>query len=81
MKLRATDTLHISSVGPEPIVRGQEFKVEKEAGKSLVARGLATEVEEDPEPEEKAEPAPANKAEPAPTNKAKPATVSKKGSK
>lgn len=70
MKLKAVDTLHVSSVGPEPIRPGQTFEVEDGAGKSLVARRLATEVaEKKAEPDVKAEPAPQNKAEPAPLNK------------
>jgi hypothetical protein len=62
--MKATDTLHISSVGPENITPGQEFETTEGTAKELEARGLATRV--------KAEPAPENKADkPAPKGKAK----------
>lgn len=44
MKLRATDTLHISSVKADNILPGEEFEVSDEQGKSLIDRGLATRV-------------------------------------
>lgn len=61
MKLKAKDTLHVSSVKPENLAPGEEFEVSEAVGRSLVERGLATEV--------KAAPAPKNKAEPKPKNK------------
>jgi hypothetical protein len=63
MKLKAIDTLHVSSVGPENIAPGQEFEVSDDTGKELIERDLASEV--------KAAPVHANKAEPAPANKSK----------
>lgn len=64
MKLKAIDTLHVSSVRPENLLAGEEFEVSEAVGQSLVDRGLAAEVKA------KAAPAPQNKAEPAPKNKA-----------
>ena len=63
MKLKAKDTLHVSSVGPENIPPNGQFEVSDEVGKALIERGLAVEV--------KAAPAPENKMAPAPSNKAK----------
>lgn len=59
MKLTATDTLHVSSVGPENIAPGAEFEVSDDIGRQLVDRGLA-----------KGAKAPANKMQAAPQNKA-----------
>lgn len=68
MKLRAKDTLHVSSVKADNLQPGEEFEVADDTGRQLVERGLATEVKS----EAKAAPAHANKAEPgAPENKAK----------
>lgn len=62
MKLKAIDTLHVSSVGPDNIVPGQEFEVSDDTGDQLVARGLASEVKSAVVAENKAAPAPTNKA-------------------
>jgi hypothetical protein len=43
IKLKATDTLHITSVRAEPLLAGDTFEVAAEDGKSLVERGLAAE--------------------------------------
>lgn len=77
MKLKAIDTLHVSSVKPENIAPGEEFEVSDDFGRQMVERGLATEVAgskkaETPEPEPvKADRPPLNKMEPAPSNKSK----------
>jgi hypothetical protein len=66
MKLKANDTLHVSSVGPENIAPGEVFEVSDDVGKQLVERGLATEAKgakaEKAAPENKKEDAPENKA-------------------
>jgi hypothetical protein len=64
MKLKAKDTLHVSSVGPDQIQPDQEFEVNDDEGKDLVERGLAVEAKaEKAAPKNKAEPAaPANKS-------------------
>lgn len=69
MKLKATDTLHISSVGPDNMAPGTEFEVADDIGQSLVDRGLAKAIKAEAPVENKMTPAPANKA--APTRKAK----------
>lgn len=61
MKLKAKDTLFISSVSSENILPGQEFEVSDLQGKSLIERGLATKV--------KAARKPANKKADDPQNK------------
>lgn len=64
-RMKAADTLHISSVKADNIAPGEEFEVSGAVADDLEARGLAKRVAV------KAEPAPANKAEPAaPENKA-----------
>lgn len=63
MKLKANDTLHVSSVKADNIAPGETFEVADDTGEKLIERGLATEVKAKAEPEHK------NKAEPAPTNK------------
>ena len=63
MKLRANDTLHVSSVGPDNIAPGQEFEVAEDTGRQLVEKGLASVVKA------KSEPKPANKMDAAPLNK------------
>lgn len=78
MKLKATDTLHISAVGPDNIQPGQEFEVSKHIGEELAKRGLATVISDDEPSEEKADEAPPNKAEKAPANKAIIASTSRK---
>ena len=40
-RMKALDTLHVSSVGPDNILAGEEFDVNDEAAKQLEARGLA----------------------------------------
>ncbi|MEY4473338.1 MAG: hypothetical protein RL671_1642 [Pseudomonadota bacterium] len=55
MILQALDTLHVSSVSSENITTGQTFEVDDQAGRSLIERGLAIEVDA----------AAATKAEPA----------------
>lgn len=64
MKLKATDTLHISALGPNNLAPGEVFEVSDATGVELVKRGLATEV--------KAAPAATNKMQPEPQNKAAP---------
>jgi hypothetical protein len=70
MRLRAYDTVHISSVQPDNIRPGQEFEISDSAGDDLLKAhpGLFAVVSA---PEAKADPAaPQNKAEPGPDNKA-----------
>lgn len=54
MKLKAKDTLHISSVKPDNILPGEEFEIDDAGGKSLIDRGLATEVKATAPPKPKA---------------------------
>jgi len=68
MKLKATDTLHITAVQADAIRPGDTFEVEDAAAKSLIDRGLAKAVAA---PAAKAEDAPKNKAEAKPANRAK----------
>lgn len=44
MKLKANDTLHVSSVKADNILQGEQFEVADNVGKLLVDRGLATEI-------------------------------------
>lgn len=44
MKLKANDTVHISSVQADNLQPGDEFEINDADGQSLVERGLATEV-------------------------------------
>jgi hypothetical protein len=44
MKLKANDTLLISSVKSDNILPGEQFEISDERGRDLVERGLATEV-------------------------------------
>ena len=44
MILQALDTIHVSSVSSENITTGQTFEVDDQAGRSLIERGLAIEV-------------------------------------
>jgi hypothetical protein len=68
VKMKAVDTLFISSWSPENILPGGEFEVSAEQADRLEKDGLAKRVAE-----AKAEPAaPANKMEAAPANKAAP---------
>lgn len=61
MKLKAKSTLFISSVSSENILPGQEFEVSDMQAKSLIERGLASQV--------KAARKPANKKAAEPKNK------------
>lgn len=84
MKLKANDTLHVSSVKAENIKPGEEFEVSDDFGRQMVERGLATEVTKpqpkaeapiepearEPEPV-KAEAPPLNKMTAPPSNKSK----------
>jgi len=63
MKLKAKDTIHISSVQADSIRPGEQFEVSDEFGQSLIDRGLATEVGAKKAPE------PANKKAPTASNK------------
>lgn len=70
MRLRAYDTVHVSSVQAENIRPGQEFEIGDAAGEDLLKAhpGLfavlsrSTETKAEGEPQNKAEPAPENKA-------------------
>lgn len=74
MKLKATDTMHISSVQAENLVKGDVFTVSDAEGKQLVDRGLATQVGK---PAAKTAAAPSNKKAAAPSNKKAPAAKNK----
>jgi hypothetical protein len=73
MKMKALDTLFISSVSSENIPPNGEFEVSDDQGKSLEERGLAKRVSETKAekaaPENKMEAAPANKASAKPKGK------------
>lgn len=45
MILQALDTIHVSSVSSENITTGRTFEVDDQAGRSLIERGLAIEVD------------------------------------
>ena len=45
MNLQALDTIHVSSVSSENITTGQTFEVDDQAGRSLIERCLAIEVD------------------------------------
>ncbi|MBX4390264.1 hypothetical protein K4H03_29720, partial [Mycobacterium tuberculosis] len=62
MILQALDTIHVSSVSSENITTGQTFEVDDQAGRSLIERGLAIEV--DAAVAAKAEPAAKAEAQP-----------------
>ena len=91
MKMKANDTLHISSVGPNTLQPGDDFDVSKHIADDLEKRGLASPIggdepeqeakTEDPAVEVKAEDAPQNKAEEAPANKAVISATSRKSKK
>lgn len=68
MKLKANDTIHISSVKAEAIRPGETFDVGDAEGKQLVDRGLATKVSA---PKAKAAATPNNKKAASPRNKSK----------
>lgn len=65
MKLKAKDTIHVSSVKADPIRPAEVFEVSDDTGKQLLDRGLATRVGS-----AKATAAPRNKAAPKPRNQA-----------
>jgi len=69
MILQALDTIHVSSVSSENITTGQTFEVDDQAGRSLIKRGLAIEVDAataaKAEKHAKAEPEPAAPADTA----------------
>ena len=54
MIVKALDTVHVSSVSSNNIATGQTFEVDDQAGRSLIERGLAIEVDalEEPAPAE-----------------------------
>ncbi len=62
MKLKALDTLHISSVKSENIAPGETFEVSDADGKSLIDRGLAVAAKAAAKPKNKMAAAPGNKA-------------------
>lgn len=68
MHLQALDTIHVSSVSSDNITTGEIFEIDDLAGKSLIERGLAIEV--DGAPTTKAEPVPAPEPEVPETNEA-----------
>ncbi len=45
MIVKALDTVHVSSVSSNNIATGQTFEVDDQAGRSLIERGLAIEVD------------------------------------
>ena len=45
MIVQALDTIHVSSVSSDNITTGQTFEVDDQAGRSLIERGLAIEVD------------------------------------
>jgi hypothetical protein len=57
MHLQALDTIHVSSVSSDNITTGEIFEIDDLAGKSLIERGLAIEI--DGAPTANADPAPA----------------------
>ncbi len=75
--MKAIDTLHISSVGPENIAPGEEFDVSTGVADDLESRGLAKRVGASKE----APAAPENKMEAAPENKGLISSMSKKAGK
>lgn len=68
MQLQALDTIHVSSVSSDNITTGQIFETDDLAGKSLIERGLAIEV--DGAATTKAEPAAAPEPEAPETTEA-----------
>jgi hypothetical protein len=87
MQLQALDTIHVSSVSSDNITTGQVFEIDDLAGKSLIERGLAIEI--DGAPAAKADPAAVSEPEapgtaepteqPAIANKARVNTRNKAG--
>lgn len=71
MKLKANDTLFISSVSPENIPPKGEFTIDDDVeARRLIAAGLAIEVKT-PKPAAKKAAAPKNKAAPRAKNKSR----------
>lgn len=69
VKMKAVDTMHITSAGPDNIAAGETFEVNETEAKQLEDRGLATRVGGKAEAKSESA-APANKAEAAdPDNK------------
>jgi hypothetical protein len=62
MKLKANDTLFISSVKSENILPGEEFEVSDAEGKRLIEAGLAAKAKAAPAHQNKMEKPAANKA-------------------
>lgn len=62
MKLKANDTLFISSVSSENILPGGTFEVSDAEGERLIERGLASRVKAAAKPKNKMKPAASNKA-------------------
>ncbi len=60
MKLKANDTLHVSSVKADNLLTGEIFEVEDSIGEDLIKRKLASQVADDAQPGAPA-PAAANK--------------------
>ena len=79
MHLQALDTIHVSSVCSDNITTGEIFEIDDLAGKSLIERGLAIEV--DGAPSTKAKPAAAPEPEAPETTEAtqQPAIANKAG--
>ena len=69
MKLKANDTLHVSSVKAENILPGEEFEVSDDFGRQMVERGLATEVSGSKKPAPQTEEVQMPKADAPPLNK------------
>jgi hypothetical protein len=74
MKLKAKDTLHVSSVKADNLLPGEEFEVSDDMGRQLIERGVAAEVKGGAKatepPAAKAEITPLNKMSAPPANKA-----------
>jgi hypothetical protein len=68
VRMRALDTQHHSSVGPDAIHPGQEFEINSAFADQIEKSGMAERVADEPA-KAKAEAPPKNKAEPAPANK------------
>ena len=62
MKLKALDTVKITSVSRDKLHAGDEFEVSDEVGAALIARGLAAEVKSPVENKEAAKPKAKGKA-------------------
>lgn len=77
MKLKANDTLHVSSVKADNLAPGEEFEVSDDMGRQLLDKGLVTEVKGKAKAEQTAKSEPAAKAEPAILNKMEAAPANK----